>query len=326
VLLDQNTISGKIFFSDTDNQITGSSFILNKKTITGVGSLFTVELKVGDKVKNPTNSETRTIVDIASDTQLTIDSPFNVTEGASEIDQKVDYLTYNPARLKIKTADRLIAERLSQLEVGKYVSLSGTRDAARDFHQVLVTNKAYTPNTTDIDPQLGAPKLCEIEVDHSLPNDVAAGFEFGMVGSTLRLTQLNQFIHDIGIAMTSSASKYISREMVLANPANTMKVLFDGCRPPGAEIDLYYKTLSRDENIDIFEKPWTKLEYSVENNSILTFATPPNNANHKSFSSYEANALNLQPFVTLQVKVVLRGADAAMYPKIRNLRILALEE
>jgi hypothetical protein len=105
-----------------------------------------------------------------------------------------------------------------------------------------------------------------------------------------------------------------------------VKVLFDGCRPPGAEIDLYYKTLSRDENFDIFEKPWTKLEYSVENNSVLTFATPPNNANHKSFSSYEANALNLQPFVTLQVKVVLRGSDAAMYPKIRNLRILALEE
>lgn len=325
-LLDQASIRGKLFFSDTDNMLTGSSFLLNNKTITGVGSLFTVDLKVGDKIKNPTNSEIRTIVDIASDVELTIDSPFNVTAGANEIGQSVDFLTSNPSKLKFKTADKLVGERLSKLEVGKYVSLSGTEGSARDFYQVLVTNVSYTPNSTEIDTQLGAPKICEIEVDHSLPNNVSAGFEFGSDSEDIRLVQLEQFIHDIGISLTSSASKYISREMILANAANTVKVMFDGCRPPGAEIDLYYKTSTTDTSIDLFEKPWTKLEYSVENNSTLTFAKPPNNTDHDSFSSYEANALDLQPFMTLQIKVVLRGEDASKYPKIRNLRIMALEE
>lgn len=334
-----------LFFSDTDNILTGSSFVetnvpvdaqgnpLPSRTISGVGSLFTVELKVGDTIKHPDTNESRKVAEILSDTVFNLNEPFSTTFGTSKI------LLYNPPPLKIKTKNALLAKHLSKLDVGKYLSISGTQvtDTTgsignfRDFSDALVLDVLYTPEATAVDPQLGAPCLCQITVDHFLPQNIQAGFE-GVTSSTtdVVISQRDNYVDEIAAenssALPSVASKYICKPLVLGKPANTLKVMFDGCRPTGCELDLYYKTSTQNNSTPLRSLSWTKLEYSVESNGALTFATPAENASLESFSAYEANALQLSPFTIAQVKIVLRGENPALYPKIRNLRVLALEE
>lgn len=330
-----SAIRRTIWFSDTDNRLTGSSFTVNYRTVTGVGSLFTVELSVGDTIKSPINSETRTVVEITDNQTLTIDAPFTTIDGTVELNTgdvnntfELETLSFNPTNLKFKTADPNIAFALSRLSVGKYLSLSGTYNGRRNFHEKMITSVNYTPRNTVVDPELGQPKLCEVAVAHVLEDGIEGGYETGSVDSneSITFTLNNQYVDDISSSNTSSASKYISKEVVLANAANTLKVMFDGCRPIGSDIDLYYRTTEKDTPNNPDSRTWKKLHYSIENNGALQYATPENDANHDTLHSYEANALQIKPFMAAQVKIVLRGGDCAAYPKVKNLRILALEE
>lgn len=331
-LVPGSNLPRKLYFSDTDSNITGSEFEINYRKVTGEGSIFTVELSVGDVIKCPINSETRKVVEIASDTELTIDAPFTVIEGTQELETgtspnvfNVKTLSANPPQLRFKTSDQPIAAELSKISVGKYISLSGTLDGDRDFFEKKVVSVVYTPTNTITDPELGAPRLCEVVVDHVLRDGVEGGFEIGSSNAEITLTLLNEFVDDIATSGTSSAAKYISKELVLANPANTLKIMFDGCRPEGSEIDLYYITEDKNPSSRV-SNIWKKLDYSIEDAGVLRLSKPPNDPNHDSLHAYEANAVMINPFISAQVKIVLRGGDCARYPKVKNLRIIALEE
>jgi Domain of unknown function (DUF4815) len=310
--------ASKLHFSDTDNVLTGSSFTVNGRRVLGVGSLFTIELQVGDTITNSTTQQKRTVVEVIDDTTLVLDEEFTSVSGSASLK-----LSYNPPKLKFKTANPELAKSLSALKIGQYTSLSGTTGNKRNFTDKIVLNVSYTPFETKIDPELIAPKLCEIEVDHYLPDGTSAGFEDS---STLQLTQKNQYIDEIAPAFGSCAAKYVMRELKLAKPANTLKIIFDGCRTLGSYIDVYYKIASTDDQDSIDSLTWTKLEYSVEESGNLTYIEPEPNPNSLSFSEYEANALNLKPFLTAKVKIVLRGKNPASYPKVKNFRIIALED
>ena len=319
-------LKGNLFFTDTNNTLTGSSFSSQDPThldqpiradkMYGVGSLFTVELKVGDYIKASTSGQTNKVIEIVSDTELTLDKEFDPPLNDHSTISK------NPPFLRIKTANSSIARHLSKLDVGKLLTVSGC--GSRDFENKKIISVVYTENATAPDAQLSnQPCLCEVTVEHYLPDFVQAGYS---QGDDISIVQMDRFIDETAPMYGSVSSKYVSRKLVLAQPANTLKIMFDGCRPKNCEIDLYYKTVS-DSSTEVFElKNWTKLEYSVEENGTLTFAVPPTNENLSSFSAYEANAVGLEPFKIAQAKVVLKGENPANYCKIKNFRLLALEE
>ena len=330
-MLPGGALVNAIFFSDTDNLLTGSSFIIDGKKVTGVGSLFTVELAVGDVVSTTILGETeeRTVVEVINDTTIMLNDTFTGAAGSEQL-ATLRTLRYNTPNLKIKTANPNIALELSKLDIGKYLTLTGTTKTnptdtvgMRNLSDKMVLEVNYTPNETAEDPELGAPKLCEIVIAHTLPDGTSAGFE---QSATMIFTQKDRFIDEISPAGGSSASKYVSRELLLNAPANTLKVMFDGCRLGDSKIELYYKTHAKQDDDVFFQKPWIKMEYSLENNGLLTYTAPDANTSKYSFSAYEANTLQSRPFVIAQVKVVLKGNDPALYPKIKNLRIIALEE
>jgi len=311
--------SSKIYFTDTNNTLTGSKFVSSGNTITGVGSLFSMELNVGDIVKHPATLEQAKVVEVVSNTQILVDADISLkgTDGLGE-----SSLIYNPPYLKIKTADGFCAKHLSNLDVGKFLTVTGTTN--RDFSEQKILSVKYTPNATQGDPQLSnLPCLCEVVVEHFFASDVQSGFESS---STLKISQLEKFIDEVAPTGGSVSAKYISRTMRLQNSANCLKVMFDGCRPEFSNIDLYYRTAAQTDSEKIGFKNWNKLEYSIEKNGTLEYVVPETNASHSSFSAYEANALQITPFTLAQVKIIMRGGKASLYPKIKNLRIIALEE
>lgn len=310
-----------IYFTDTNNTLTGNRFVSSGTTITCPDSLFAMELNVGDVVKNPHTLASAKVVEIISNTEILVDTDIQLT---TSVVTHTSSLIYNPPYLKIKTANANCAVHLSNLDVGKLLSVSGTQGNKRDFTDKRILSVKFTQNATTPDPQLNnAPCLCEIVVEHYYKEDVQAGFE---TSTNLKISQLEKFIDEIAPTGGSANAKYISRTMKIQNPANCLKVMFDGCRPEFSNIDLYYRTASQTESEKIGSKNWKKLEYSLEKNGSLEYITPETNSNHNSFSAYEANALQIDPFTLAQVKIVMRGGKAVLYPKIKNLRIIALEE
>jgi hypothetical protein len=334
-----STLVNKIYFSDTDNKLTGSDFNYLGKKVTGVGSLFTSELKIGDTIRHPILDSSRTIVDIVSDTEMYIDEEFPLSQIANSSNAGgTSTLFYNPPFLRLKTGDASVAAHLSSLDVGKYLTVEGASTNNRNFVNKKILGVNYTPTSTLIDTDLsqahGTPTicLCEIIVEHRLPESAAELTPAqrlecnALSASTFKITQLNNFIDEIAPEGGSCASKYVSRVMNITQAANCLKVKFDGCRPPHANIDVYYKIGSQTDDVTFAKKNWTKMEYSIETNGVLEYTTPTENSTSSSFSAYEANALRIQPFTMAQVKIVLRGGHTPLYPKIKNLSIIAVEE
>ena len=80
-------VVGSSRFSGSGSSIITGSIdpIADSATVTGVGTLFTTQLAVGDRIT--VSGETRTVVSIVSDTELTVDTSFTDTENDLEIEK-----------------------------------------------------------------------------------------------------------------------------------------------------------------------------------------------------------------------------------------------
>ena len=231
----------------------------------------------------------------------------------------------NPPPLKIKTADSNIAIHLSKLNVGKLATLTGAT-GDRNFTDVVILDVSYTPSNTTPDSDLPSsnPSLCSITFDYRPTH--AAGLD---TSTSMALTQKDHFIDEISPIGGSCSAKYIAQPIILASPANSLKVLFDANRDVTNEIDVYYKLVPPNSNAaSITNSNWTLAQYNLDpdGSGNLQDFTPSPNANYSDFSSYEVNVLNLPSFIGAQIKIVLRGGNPATPPRIKNFQLITLEE
>jgi hypothetical protein len=225
--------------------------------------------------------------------------------------------------LKIKTANANIAKQLSNLDVGKYLSVTGSATSSRDFSDKLILAVNYTPNNNIHDPDLGVsntPKLIEIEVDYKLA--IASSIETNSV----TIVQKDRFVDEIAPGTGSCASKYVSKKIVVTRPSNALKIMFEGSRDETCNIDLYYKLELVNATTSFESVNWIKAPYNTESNGIYIEATPGPNLSNLDFTEYESTIGDLPAFTGAQVKLVMRGGNPARSIRIKNLRILVLDE
>lgn len=309
-------VSGLIHFSTTDEFITATSVTSAADKVTGVGTIFTVELEVGDIIKDPNTGNEAEVVEIISDTELLTNIEFDPPVSATTLE-------IEPAPLTIKTADPTVALHLSKLDVGKLVSISGTTTNARDFSDAYVLSVIYEKDSTYPDPQLSnQPALCEVVIDYRYSSTVSAGFE----AANFTLTQKDRYVDEIAPSGGSCASKYVSKKLSLARASNTLKIMFDAYRHESNQIDLYYRLDLVDDTTPSNFINWTLAEYNLDVDGNLIPMTPEADDEIDSLSSYEANLIDLPDFTSAQVKIVMRGGNPAKSPIIKNLRLIALEE
>jgi hypothetical protein len=307
------TTAGKIHFSTSTGFLTGTSFTTSGTTITGVGTRFLAELAIGDVVKDPLSGEERTVTSISSNTSMTTDLAFafNTT----------DKLLTEPPPLRIKTADENVAIHLSKLDIGKLVSIDAGAGTDRTFTDQYILEVNYTPNNVTPDPDLNnQPMRCEVVIDY---RSTAAA---GICGNEVSIVQKDRYIDEIAPSGGSCSAKYVSKALSLAQPANTLKVMFDCNRHESNQVDLYYKLSLVDDTTRLDDTNWSLAEYNLEENGGLQPATPLPNDDPEEFSGYEANLLDLPAFNAAQIKIVMRGGNPARVPRIKNLRVIALDE
>lgn len=284
----------------------------NSKTVTGTGSDLLSEVNPGDKIVDISNpTEERTVVKVVNGTKLVLNAPFNIPLASSTLALVGEYM-------EITTEHTETAELLSQLDSGKYATLSlftsddesiTSASDTRQFNNKLILNVFYSPNET---------VKCRVIVQHL--NDGVTDTS----ANNITLTQLDRFVDEIAYEGGSCASKYVCKKLNLDRPSNALKFSFDAIRDEYSEIELYYRTEKPEDAVAIGDKNWEKVTYNLDINGVITPKTPePSDAVYRA---YEATIEGLQEFTGVQAKIVMRGGNPAKPPKIKNFRLIALDE
>ena len=112
---------------------------------------------------------------------------------------------------------------------------------------------------------------------------------------------------------------YVTRKVQLANPANSIKVLFDAVRPSSSEIQVMFKILRSDDASDFDE-----LGFQFFN----TDGSPDTNVNPSTtdddFVEYNYTADDLGEFIAFAIKIRMQGTNTSRPAFIKDLRAIAL--
>ena len=124
-----------------------------------------------------------------------------------------------------------------------------------------------------------------------------------------RIAQMDKFVEDWAPVGSSNYANYITRPLVLSNPADSIKILFDSNRPQSTDIKVFYKAWTG--NVDL-----NTLEY-VDSGFTLASVDPID-----AFNEREINIIDITPFTSMIIKIVMKSSNPANVPKVKNLRII----
>ena len=127
------------------------------------------------------------------------------------------------------------------------------------------------------------------------------------------------FVNDEQPSGSSSAAIYCTRPIVLDNNSSALEVRLTSHVRASSEIEMYYRTTSSEEVRDIKDLNWTPFN---SNGSEDTTVTPAETANE--FKEYKYSVSGTPEFSAFQIKIVMKGTNSALAPRIKDLRGIAL--
>jgi hypothetical protein len=142
-------------------------------------------------------------------------------------------------------------------------------------------------------------------------------FVFATSQANVFLTQYGRYVAESGPNRCTAAGRYITRQFNLANPANSLHILFTINRPPGSFVDCYYRILKTNATQPFETILWNKIELdaTVDNGE---------SSNVNDFKEYVYTADNIGSFTAFSIKLVMRGGNSAQVPRIQDFRGIAL--
>lgn len=132
---------------------------------------------------------------------------------------------------------------------------------------------------------------------------------------------------------TEQKARYISKTVQLASgfDASDIKVYFSAVRPQGTNIDVYYKVLGTGDNTTFDNRNWVRMrlvdadanKYSRTKKQFLEYQYKTAN-NTAAYTTSDGTVIDR--FHTFAVKVVMRTDSKQQIPRLKNLRVIALDE
>jgi hypothetical protein len=118
---------------------------------------------------------------------------------------------------------------------------------------------------------------------------------------------------------SSSASKYITKPVVLTNNSTALDIRLTQVVRTSAKVEVYYRTTSADEVRNINEINWTPFNTAGEADKTVTASEADDD-----FREYQYSASNVNTFTAFQTKIVLKGNNSSYPPIVRDMRGIAL--
>jgi hypothetical protein len=127
------------------------------------------------------------------------------------------------------------------------------------------------------------------------------------------------FVADTAKSGGSSAAKYITRPINLANDSAALDVRLSAYVPGTSEVEVYFRLSNADDARNMNELVWTP--FNTDGSPDKAVAPSDDNI---TFREYQYSADNLNKFTTFQLKVVLKGTISSYPPRVKDLRGIAL--
>ena len=125
----------------------------------------------------------------------------------------------------------------------------------------------------------------------------------------------------------NNAAIYVTKKVILENPATALKVLLTSHRPSTSEIKVLFKTLGAQDSVDFDD-----LDYQFFNTdgSADSFVNP--SLDKDDFQEYVFSAGvtddgigdSLDEFISFSIKIVMQGTNMSAPPRLKDLRAIAL--
>ena len=173
-----------------------------------------------------------------------------------------------------------------------------------EFRVGVATNNQFMVPLVDKDVSI-------IAVDNILGDITAAG-NLDLAGKIATYLGGTGTPSEASIQGGAEASKYISQHITLQTSATSLRISFAANMVAGNYVDVYYKTSATDSVEDV---TWVKKDF-------------PTNAKYAStraqFIDYTLEQKGMTEFKTFAVKLVLRGTNSSIPPRVKQLQVLAL--
>ena len=127
------------------------------------------------------------------------------------------------------------------------------------------------------------------------------------------------FVADTAKQGGSSAAKYITRPIILANDSAALDVRLSAYIPGTSEVELYFRLSNADDARNMQELIWTP--FNTDGSPDTAIAPIDDNT---TFREYKYSADNLNKFTAFQLKVVMKGTVSSYPPRVKDLRGIAL--
>jgi hypothetical protein len=133
-------------------------------------------------------------------------------------------------------------------------------------------------------------------------------------GNVTSIVYRPRFISDEAASGSSTKANYVTRKIELATPATSLLVRFAVSQPVGSDVELYFKLQNGNEAVGFDTKEYTQLNLGTIKDTV-----------DGQFVDIEKFVDSLASFSAFVIKIVLKSTSIAAYPKVKDLRIIALE-
>jgi len=130
------------------------------------------------------------------------------------------------------------------------------------------------------------------------------------------------------------ASTYVSKMVVLNNPATNITVEFAAYRRSESDIRVFFKTISegsRENSMDVDFELFPGFDNIDQNGKVIDVSNNSGRPDDEitpsvgaEFKDYSFSSRELPPFTKFQIKIDMVGTDQAKPPLIKELRAIAV--
>jgi hypothetical protein len=128
------------------------------------------------------------------------------------------------------------------------------------------------------------------------------------------VTNGTKFIAEEAARSGSAIAKYITKRIDFTSPSTSINLRMDVSKPVDSDVKVYYKSKLVGEAVDINTKEYVELPGIVIPTAL-----------GGEYAEVEKQVDNLPRYESLIIKIVLLSSNSAAVPKVKNLRIIALE-
>ena len=215
------------------------------------------------------------------------------------------------------TADNLTTDLVTIASANTRISFSATGNVSIGGTLERANVKAMVPGAFVTITNAGDPtnngtfRLTAVSNDGAYFNIPSANAE--PQGNAITIVYRPMYVSDEAASGSSTKANYVTRKIELATPATGLLVRFAVAKPAGSDIEVYYKLQNGSEASGFDTKEYTQLTLGTIKNTV-----------DGQFVDIEKFIDSLTSFNAFVIKIVLKSTSIATYPKVKDLRIIAL--